>query len=85
MWWVPSKKGKFSVCSFCRSIIDQENNFVPGKNIWKTKASQKVAFYVWTASLGKILTMDKLQKRCIVVIDWCCTCRKSVKTFASSL
>lgn len=60
MWWVPSEKGKFSVRSFYRSIIDQENNFVLGKNIWKTKVSQKVAFYVWIASSGKILTMEKL-------------------------
>jgi hypothetical protein len=36
-----------------------------------------VAFFGWTAALGKILTHDNLRKQHIVVIDWCCMCKKS--------
>jgi hypothetical protein len=32
---------------------------------------------VWTASLGKILTLDNLRKRGLTVVDWCCMCKKS--------
>jgi hypothetical protein len=30
-----------------------------------------------TATLGKILTMDNLRKRHIMVVEWCCLCKKS--------
>jgi hypothetical protein len=46
------------------------------KSIWKVKAHSRVAFFVWTA-LGKILTLDNLRKRNIIVVDWCYMCKKS--------
>jgi len=33
------------------------------------KALAKVAFFVWTAAVGKILTHDNLRKRSVVVIE----------------
>ena len=35
---------------------------------------QKVAFFVCTATLRKILTIDNLRKRYILIINWCCIC-----------
>jgi hypothetical protein len=35
---------------------------------------------VWTTALGKILTIDNLRKRNIVVVEWCCMCKKIVKS-----
>jgi hypothetical protein len=35
-----------------------------------------VAFFVWTAALGKILTHDNLRRRDIVVVEWCVMCKK---------
>jgi len=35
-----------------------------------------VAFFVWTAALGKILTHDNLRRRGIVVVEWCVMCKK---------
>jgi hypothetical protein len=40
------------------------------------KAPKRVAFSVWTAALGKILTHDNLQRRGIVVVEWCVMCKK---------
>jgi hypothetical protein len=34
-------------------------------------------FFVWTTALGKILTHENLRRRNIVVIEWCCMCKKS--------
>jgi hypothetical protein len=31
----------------------------------------------WTAALGKILMHDTLRRRNIVVVEWCCMCKKS--------
>jgi hypothetical protein len=41
-----------------------------------------VAFSVWTA--GKILTLDNLEKRHVIVMDWCCMCKKIGKLMAIS-
>jgi hypothetical protein len=35
-----------------------------------------VAFFVWTAALGKLLTHDNLRRRGIVVVEWCVMCKK---------
>jgi hypothetical protein len=36
-----------------------------------------VAFLVWTATLGKILTLDNLHKRNIIVMELCYLCKAS--------
>jgi hypothetical protein len=35
---------------------------------------------VWLVALGKILIMDNLRKRHIIVVDWFCMCKKSGET-----
>jgi hypothetical protein len=35
---------------------------------------------VWTAALGKILTQDNLRKRHVIVINYCCMCKKIEET-----
>uniref|UniRef100_A0A2N9H5P7 Reverse transcriptase domain-containing protein n=1 Tax=Fagus sylvatica TaxID=28930 RepID=A0A2N9H5P7_FAGSY len=39
------------------------------------KVPTRVAFFTWTAALGKILTVDNLRKRRVVIVDWCCMCK----------
>jgi len=34
-----------------------------------------VAFFAWTAVLGKILTLDNLRKKLVIVIDRCYMCK----------
>jgi hypothetical protein len=36
----------------------------------------KVAFFTWSAALGKILTVHNLMKRHVTVINRCCMCRR---------
>jgi hypothetical protein len=50
------------------------------KSIWGTKAPLRLAFFTWTASLEKVLTLDNLRKHHIIVKDWCCMCKKSGET-----
>uniref|UniRef100_A0A2N9FZS4 Reverse transcriptase zinc-binding domain-containing protein n=1 Tax=Fagus sylvatica TaxID=28930 RepID=A0A2N9FZS4_FAGSY len=49
----------------------------PWKCVWKAKVPSRVAFFSWTAALGKILTIDNLRKRGLILVDWCCLCRES--------
>jgi hypothetical protein len=34
-------------------------------------------FFGWTSALGKILTLDNLRKMNVIVVDWCCMCKRS--------
>ena len=44
-------------------LVGHSKQFFPWKSIWKQKILSKVAFFVWTAALGKCLTIDNLRKR----------------------
>jgi hypothetical protein len=41
----------------------------PWKSVWWTKFPSRVAFFVWSTALGKILTMDNLQKQHVIEVD----------------
>jgi hypothetical protein len=75
--WNPSKNGLFEVRSFCEELIRKDGPSFPWKNIWLVKAPTMVAFFVWSAAFGKILTHDNLRKRNVIVIEWSCLCKKS--------
>ena len=49
----------------------------PWKSIWKAKVPPRVAFFSWTAGLGRLLTIDNLRKRHLILVDWCCMCKRS--------
>ncbi|KAG6713549.1 hypothetical protein I3842_05G158900 [Carya illinoinensis] len=71
MWWVPPRKGTFSIRSFYKTLANPHNNHLPWKSILRNKAALKAVFFTWTAPLGKILTMDNLWKCRVIVVDWC--------------
>ena len=48
----------------------------PWKMVWQLKVPPWVAFFSWTAALGKILTIDNLQKMHFVVLEWCFMCKR---------
>ena len=39
------------------------------------KSSKNCFFFVWSATLGKILVMDNLIKRYAILVGWCCVCK----------
>jgi hypothetical protein len=81
--WIPAKRKCFEVRSYfgvLSPVSDRYEDgcsFFPWKGIWKVKVPLRVSFFVWTASLGKILTLDNLRKRGLIVMDWCCMCKRS--------
>jgi hypothetical protein len=40
----------------------------------------RVAFCAWSAALCKILTLDNLKKRHVIMVDRCCMCKKNGKS-----
>jgi hypothetical protein len=39
------------------------------------KALPRVAFFIWIAAWGQILTCDNLMRRAYTMAGWCCMCR----------
>jgi hypothetical protein len=73
LWWPPSIKRLFNVSSYYSVLAG--NNATPFP--WKTKVPLRVAYFAWSATLEKILTMDNLRKRHVIVIDRCCMCKRN--------
>jgi len=64
------------VKTFYKALVCHEAASFPWKDIRRVKAPKRVAFFVWTAALGKILTHDNLHRRGVVVVEWCVMCKK---------
>jgi hypothetical protein len=69
--WRGGFKDGFQVKAYYRAILPQSGFTLPWKSIWKSKAPPRVAFFVWTAALGSILTTDNLRRRHVIVLDYC--------------
>uniref|UniRef100_A0A2N9IH31 Reverse transcriptase domain-containing protein n=1 Tax=Fagus sylvatica TaxID=28930 RepID=A0A2N9IH31_FAGSY len=77
MCWRGSSKDGFRVRHYYKNLLPSAGIVVPWKRIWKTIAPPRVAFFVWVAALGRILTIDNLRRRHVMVLDWCCMCKEN--------
>lgn len=76
--WAPSKEGKFNVCSFYNVLISHVSNPFLWKSIWQTKVPSSVAFFAWTVSLGKDLTIDNMRTKDTLLLFIGTTCVREV-------
>lgn len=67
--WPSSKKHVFEVISYYHTLSPPTGPSFPWKTMWRNKASSRVAFVVWATVLEKILTLDNLRKRHIILLD----------------
>ena len=77
MCWIPSKHKGFRVSDYYKILVGNTFLGFPWKSIWKQKIPSRVAFFVWTAALGKCLTIDNLRKRKVWILDWCYMCKRN--------
>ncbi|RVW92939.1 Transposon TX1 uncharacterized 149 kDa protein [Vitis vinifera] len=61
--WVKSKDGVFSIKSLYKVLQSASSALFPSKIIWRSCAQPKIIFFVWEASWGRVLTLDRLQKK----------------------
>jgi len=71
-----SKKGGFKVKSYFSSLVGSEGRRFPWKSVWQTQAHSRAVFFAWAAALGKILIVDNLRKRKIIIVDRCYLCKR---------
>jgi hypothetical protein len=80
LWWVPSKRGLFGVKSFYNIMGCHDGFYFSSRSVWRTKVPLRVSFFVWLVALEKILTMNNLRKRCLIMVDWCVMCKMNGKS-----
>jgi hypothetical protein len=85
MCWRGHLKDGFQVKSYYNLLLPFAGHLGPWKRIQKTGAPPRVAFFVWAAALGRILTIDNLRRRHVIVIDWCCMCKASGESISHLL
>jgi hypothetical protein len=71
------KGTSFELKSYYHVLTIPIGSLFPWNSIWRVKGHLRVAFFVWSTALGKILTLDNLKKRNVIVVDWCYMCKKS--------
>jgi hypothetical protein len=70
----PLKKGCLQGQGPLYSLACYEGRSFPWKSVWWTQALLRSVFFVLSAALGKILTLDNLRKCHAIVINKCCMC-----------
>ncbi|XP_050281856.1 uncharacterized protein LOC126722748 [Quercus robur] len=73
--WKPTRNRGFEVEGYCSSFYPPNLVSFSWRMTWHSKVPPRVAFFSWSASLGKILMTDNLRKRCVIVLDWCYMCK----------
>ncbi len=75
--WESTSNQKFAVKRYYRSLSPRSSISFPWKLIWKVKVPPRVAFLSWTVTLGKVLIIDNLRKRGLIIQEWFCMCKRS--------
>ena len=75
--WRRNPNKRFSVKEYYCCMSMASSDPFPWKSIWQAKVPPRVAFFSWTAALGKLLTIDNLRRRHLIIVDWCCMCKRS--------
>ena len=74
--WMPTMSWIFEVHSYYNALGVFTCHSFPRKRIWGARQSLFILFW-WIAVVGKILTIDNLHKRHLLLVDWCCMCKRS--------
>ena len=80
MIWQLNRSGVFDVRSFYIALLKAPYVSFPWQSIWCVKVPKRVSFFLWTATRGGILTIDKLVKKNLPLVNWCCLCRSDEET-----
>ena len=72
--WCLNGNGKFDIRSFYNKNRGTSLSSFPWKGIWKVKVPKMVAFFMWTATHGRIPTLDDLMLRGLPLVNRCCMC-----------
>ncbi|KAJ9678521.1 hypothetical protein PVL29_020644 [Vitis rotundifolia] len=72
--WRKGKRGQFRVKEAYSLLARSDDTGFPSRSIWVARVPTKVAFFAWEATWGKVLTLDRLQRRGLQLPNRCFLC-----------
>ncbi|RVW53642.1 putative ribonuclease H protein [Vitis vinifera] len=72
--WRQGRSGQFRVKEAYSLLAKSDDTGFPSRSIWVARVPTKVAFFAWEAMWGKVLTLDKLQRRGLQLPNCCFLC-----------
>ncbi|RVW61480.1 hypothetical protein CK203_031994 [Vitis vinifera] len=61
--WKKGEDGLFKIKYAYNVLANSHGLDFPHSNVWVGKVPTKIAFFAWEATWGKVLTLDRLQRR----------------------
>ena len=74
VFWKGERSGQFRVKEAYSLLVNPNDIVFPSSCIWVDKVLTKVAFFAWEATWGRVLTLDRLQKRGWQLPNCCFLC-----------
>lgn len=71
MVWLSSKCGMFSIKGLCSYLSNESTNVFPSGIVWNPWFPSRVNFFAWEVVWGRILTLDQLKKRWLMMSNRC--------------
>ena len=77
-FWKGGRNGQFKIKEAHSLLANPNDTAFPSRCIWVDRVPPKVTFFSWEATWGKVLTLDRLQKRGLQLPNCCflCDCEK---------
>ena len=72
--WRKGRRGQFRVKEAYSLLAKYDDTGFPSRSIWVARMPTKVAFFSWEATWGKVLTLDRLQRRGLQLPNRCFLC-----------
>ncbi|RVW81727.1 hypothetical protein CK203_049525 [Vitis vinifera] len=72
--WRQGRSGQFRVKEAYRLLAKSNDTGFPLRSIWVARVPTKVAFFAWEATWGKVLTLDRFQRRGLQLPNCCFLC-----------
>ncbi|RVX18327.1 putative ribonuclease H protein [Vitis vinifera] len=78
--WRKGRNGQFRVKEAYNLLARSDDTGFPSRSIWVTRVPTKVCFFAWEATWGRVLTLDRLQRRGLQLPNRCflCGCEEKV-------
>ena len=74
VFWKEGRNGQFRVKKAYNLLVNPMAAIFPKSNIWVDRVPTKIAFFAWKAAWGKMLALDRLQKRGWQLPNCCFLC-----------
>ncbi|RVW43661.1 hypothetical protein CK203_080462 [Vitis vinifera] len=69
--WRKGRNGQFRVKEAYSLLVRSDDTGFPSRSIWVARVPTKVAFFAWEATWGKVLALDRLQRRGLQLPNRC--------------